>query len=529
MLAPQAADVAHPAFSKLFVETEYLAEVGAILATRRRRAPSEPEIWAAHLAVVDSGVVGKAEIETDRARFIGRSRSVRTAIAAIDGRPLSNTVGTVLDAVFALRRRVRIAPGAIAQIAFWTVVASSREALLDLIDKHRDTTAFERAATLAWTQAQVQLRHLGISPGQASMFQRLAGHLIYSAPALRPSSDAIFRGAGAQPGLWPLGISGDLPIVLLRIADTEHLDVARQLLHAHEYLRMKKFAFDLVILNERASSYVQDLQIGLETLVRQSRSLPQLGADGPSGRVFVLRADLVSTETCAASRVGCARGVRRTARAALPISLIGFSNPDLRPRPLQKRRTLASQPQTVPSLPNLEFFNGLGGFAEDGREYVTILGPGQSTPAPWINVIANPTFGFQVATEGSGTTWSVNSRENQLTPWSNDPVTDRPGEAFYVRDEDTGDLWGPTALPIRDEAGSYVARHGQGIQPVRAHGKRDCARSPAIRAARRSDQDLASQYPEYVEPHPAPICDGLCGMGSRTIAGRLGAVRGDGN
>ena len=210
-------------------------------------------------------------METDRARFLGRSRSVRTAIAAIDGRPLSNTVGTVLDAIFALRQRVRIAPGAIVHIAFWTVVASSREALLDLIDKHRDTTAFERAATLAWTQAQVQLHHLGINPGQASMFQRLAGHLIYSAPALRPSSDAIFRGAGAQSGLWPLSISGDLPIVLLRIADTEHLDVARQLLHAHEYLRMKQFAFDLVILNERSSSYVQDLQIGLETLVRQSR------------------------------------------------------------------------------------------------------------------------------------------------------------------------------------------------------------------------------------------------------------------
>ena len=182
VLAPQAADVTHPAFSKLFVETEYRAEVGAILATRRRRAPSEPEIWAAHLAVVDGGAVGKPEVETDRARFLGRGRSVRTAIAAIDGRPLSNTVGTVLDAVFALRRRVRIAPGAIVHIAFWTVVASSREALLDLIDKHRDTTAFERAATLAWTQAQVQLHHLGIDPGEASMFQRLAGHLIYSAP-----------------------------------------------------------------------------------------------------------------------------------------------------------------------------------------------------------------------------------------------------------------------------------------------------------------------------------------------------------
>ena len=297
VLAPQAADVAHPAFSKLFVETEYLADVGALLATRRRRAPTEPEIWAAHLAVVDGEAVGKPEFETDRARFLGRGRSVRTPIAVIDGRPLSNTVGTVLDPIFALRRRVRIAPGAIVRIAFWTVVASSREAVLDLVDKHRDATAFERAATLAWTQAQVQLHHLGIDPGEAGLFQRLAGHLLYADPTLRPSSDTIRRGGGGQPGLWPQGISGDLPIVLLRIADTENLDIARQLLQAHEYWRMKQLAVDLVILNERASSYVQDLQIALETLVRTSQSRPQVGEGGARGRVFVLRADLISAET----------------------------------------------------------------------------------------------------------------------------------------------------------------------------------------------------------------------------------------
>jgi cyclic beta-1,2-glucan synthetase len=471
VLAPQAADVMHPAFSKLFVETEYRAEVGAILATRRRRGPSEPEIWAAHLAVVDGDAVGRPEVETDRARFLGRGSGVRTAIGAIDGRPLSNTVGTVLDAVFALRRRVRIAPGAVVQIAFWTVVASSRELLLDLIDKHRDDAAFERAATLAWTQAQVQLHHLGINPSQASLFQRLAGHLIYSAPTLRSSSDAILRGAGPQSGLWPLSISGDLPILLLRIADTEHLDVARQLLHAHEYLRMKQFAFDFVILNDRATSYVQDLQFALETLVRQSRALPQGGVEGPVGRVFVIRADLISPETCALL-ASAARAVFLGQRGRLSDQLDRVTDRRILARPFSKRAVLASAANVPPSLPNLEFFNGLGGFAEDGREYVTILGPGQSTPAPWINIVANPGFGFQVSTEGSGTTWSVDSGENQLTPWSNDPVTDRAGEAFYVRDDDTGDLWCPTALPIRDEGGSYVVRHGRGYSQFEhmAHG-----------------------------------------------------------
>ncbi len=112
--------------------------------------------------------------------------------------------------------------------------------------------------------------------------------------------------------------------------------------------------------------------------------------------------------------------------------------------------------------PQLEFFNGLGGFDAGGREYVTLLGEGQWTPAPWINVIANPSFGFQTSVEGAGYTWSINSRENQITPWSNDPVGDRPGEVIYLRDEDSGALWGPTALPIREEASRYVCRHGQG-------------------------------------------------------------------
>jgi cyclic beta-1,2-glucan synthetase len=471
VLAPQADDVAHPAFMKLFVATEYLPGQATLLATRRRRAPTEREVWAAHMAIVDGDAVGNPEVETDRARFLGRGHGVRRPIAMLDGRPLSNTVGTVLDPIFALRRRVRVAPGATVRIAFWTVVAASREAVLDIVDKHRDTAAFERAATLAWTQAQVQLHHLGISPGEAGMFQRIAGHLLNSGPALRPSSTTIRRGSRGQSGLWPMGISGDLPIVLLRIADIENLDITRQLLQAHEYWRMKQFAADLVILNERASSYVQDLQIALETQVRTSHSMPTTGAQQQQGRVFVLRADLISPEarTLLAS---IARVVLVGQRGPLADQLDRMPEPDEAVRTRQKPTMSHVEQRTAPPKPTLEFFNGLGGFAEDGREYVTILGPGQATPAPWINVIANPAFGFQVATEGGGFTWSINSRENQLTPWSNDPISDRPGEVFYLRDNDTGDLWCPTALPMRDNGATYVARHGWGYSQFEheAHG-----------------------------------------------------------
>ena len=457
-LAPPAADAAHPAFSKLFVQTEYLAKQGVLLATRRRRSSGEPETWAAHLAVVEGESVGEAEIETDRARFLGRGREVRTPMAVVDGLPLSNTVGAVLDPVFALRRRLRIAPGRTARIAFWTLVASSRSEVLDLVDKHLDANAFERAATLAWTQAQVQLAHLGVEPEQASLFQRLAGHALYADPSLRPSPDALRRGGGGPQALWAQGISGDLPIVLARIDAVEDIAIVRQLLRAHEYWRMKQLAVDLVILNERASSYIQDLQVALETQVRTSQSRPQLGAELARGSVFVLRSDLISMETRGLLQ-SMARAVLVGRRGTLAEQLERLEVEAAAPPP---RRAPNQEP--APGLamqPKLEFFNGLGGFAADGREYVTVLAR-RWLPAPWTNVIANAAFGFQVGVEGSGYTWSLGSRENQLTPWSNDPVTDRPGEVIYVRDEASGELWGPTALPIRDETASYVATHGQG-------------------------------------------------------------------
>jgi cyclic beta-1,2-glucan synthetase len=462
VLAPQNADVGHPAFSKLFVETEYLPDLGTILATRRKRSPDDPEIWAAHLTVVDGVAIGAPEFETDRARFLGRGHTVRAPIAIMDSRPLSNSVGAVLDPIFSIRQRICVTPGATVRVAFWTIAAATRQALLDGVDKHRDATAYTRASTLAWTQGQVQLHHLGVSAGEAGLFQRLAGHVIYAASALRPSSESISRGCGAQSGLWPQGISGDLPIVLLRIADVDNLGVVRELLQAHEYWRTKQLAVDLVILNDRRSSYVQELQTAIETLVRTSRTSALPGTEHrPPGRVFLLRADLIAAETKVLLS-SVARVVLVAQRGSLFEQLERIREPAAPSTAAAKRIVAPRRSFGRSRAPDLELFNGLGGFARDGQEYVTVLGPGQSTPAPWINVIANAEFGFQTGTEGGGCTWSVNSRDNQITPWSNDPVSDRPGEAFYLRDEDTGEFWTPTALPIRDPAGTYIARHGRG-------------------------------------------------------------------
>jgi len=460
-LASQAADVAHPAFSKLFVETEYVSDVGALLATRRRRSDKDTSVWAAHVVVVEGQTVGDSQFETDRARFLGRGHDILNPVSIIDGRPLSNTAGSVLDPVFSLRRTLRILPGATARVAFSTIVAPDREQVLQLADKYRSATTFERTLALAWTQAQVQLRHLGISLDEAHLFQELANSVLYSDASMRPSPDVLSRGTLDRSALWAHGISGDLPIIVVRIDEAEDIQIVRQLLRAHEYWRMKQLSADVVIINEKSSSYIQELQNSLDGLVRSSQLRLSPETDNVRDSIFLLRADLITPQEQALLQT-IARAVLLGRRGTLSEQMARSQRTEITaPPPPRRPRTGKRQDAPVPQQA-LEFFNGLGGFADQDHEYVTVLGEGLRTPAPWINVIANASFGFLVSESGSGHTWSLNSHENQLTPWSNDPVSDPPGEAIYVRDENTGDVWSPTALPIRDEIAPYVSRHGQG-------------------------------------------------------------------
>jgi cyclic beta-1,2-glucan synthetase len=460
-IAPQATDEAHPAFSNLFVETEFVASVDALVATRRPQSEKETIVWLAHVAVVEGESIGNLQYETDRVRFLGRGHQVRNAVSITDGRPLSNTAGPVLDPVISLRRTVRIPPGTTARIVFSTILAATREQLIDLADKYRDARNCERTLMSAWTQAQVQLHHLGITPDEAHLFQRLANAVLYSDPALRPSSDVLTRSTLELSALWAHGISGDLPIVLARIDEAEDVGIIRQLLRAYEYWRLKRLSVDLVILNEKPPSYEQELQGSLDDLVRSSQQRISSDPDDVHGNVILLRGDLISAQERALLQTA-ARAVLLSRHGTLAEQVIRSQRSDTTGRPAPRPPRPGKDAQVPVSTPDLEFFNGLGGFAEQGREYVIALAEGLRTPAPWINVISNPSFGFLVSESGSGYTWSGNSRENQLTPWSNDPVTDRPGEAIYIRDEDTGVLWSPAALPVRDEASSYIARHGQG-------------------------------------------------------------------
>jgi cyclic beta-1,2-glucan synthetase len=453
VLAPASADVAHPAFSKMFVQTEYLPEIETLLATRRRRSESDPEIWAAQFMMVQGATTGTLEYETDRARFIGVGNTKNAPNAVSTDASLSRSVGTVLDPIFALRQRFRIPPGRKVKCTVWTVVANTREEVLDLVDRHRQATAYERAAMLAWTQAQIQLRHLSISNDEANLYQTLASHLIYANPALRIPSKIMLQNLGPQSALWPHSISGDRPILLLRIDDVADIELVHQILHAFEYWKSKTLMFDLVILNERMSSYVQDLQGAIEALVRK------IIVTTGFGQVYIVRADLMSPDTLRLLPT-IARVVLYGRRGDLASQLGRIR--EVPPKTIAPVEVPSrGKPQSVDTS-HLEFFNGYGGFDSDGREYVTVLTAANPPPAPWINIIANSNFGFHSAADGGGYTWFGNSRENQLTAWSNDPVRNPPSEVIYVQDESSGLLMSPTLQPLRSAEGTHIARHGFG-------------------------------------------------------------------
>jgi cyclic beta-1,2-glucan synthetase len=463
VLASQASDVAHPAFSKMFVQTEFIPELETLVATRRRRDPHEREVWVAQFMLTDGATAGALEFETDRSKFIGMGNDRRSPGAMRVSDPLSNTRGATLDPIFAFRRRMRVPAGRQCSFTLWTAAASTREGVLDLVDRHRQAAAYERALTLSWTQAQIQLRHLSINHEEAHLFQTLAGYVIFSSPALRPGSANLTRGTGPQSMLWPHGISGDRPIVLVRIDDVEDIELVHEVLRAFEYWKTKQLAADIVIVNERMSSYTQDLQLAIEALVRKSVSPKPHDAATSTGDVFTLRADLAAPESLRVLSA-VARVVLVSRRGSLASQLAWLAEAAATPA-LPERKTVtaeASSAAAAAPLPPLEFFNGIGGFSADGREYLTALSASRPTPAPWINVIANSNFGFQTAADGGGCTWFGNSRENQITPWSNDAVSNPPGEIIYVSDDDSGEIISATLKPMNSTAGTHLARHGFG-------------------------------------------------------------------
>ncbi len=461
VIAPAATDALHPAFSNLFVQTELLPERRAILCTRRPRSHDEQPPWMFHLMVVRGEQASAPSFETDRLRFIGRTRSPAAPLAMSEAGALSGSAGSVLDPIVAIRRVLTLEPEQSATLDIVSGIAETRELALGLVHKYQDRHLADRVFELSWTHSQVVLRQLNASEADAQLYARLASAVIYADDVLRADAGVLIRNRRGQSGLWGYAISGDLPIVLLQIADAANMELVRQLVQAHAYWRLKGLAVDLVIWNEDHAGYRQQLHDQIMGLIASGTEASVI--DRPGG-IFVRSAEQISAEDRILFQA-VARAVIADDRGTLAEQL-GRRGP-VEPRPLRFVPTRAPRPEggapIDPALTRRDLIlaNGLGGFTPDGREYVIALAPGEVTPAPWVNVLANPHFGTVVSESGGAYSWSENAHEFRLTPWHNDPVSDGSGEALYLRDEETGEFWSPTPLPARAQA-PYVTRHGFG-------------------------------------------------------------------
>ncbi len=462
LLTSHAADLAHPAFSNLFIETEFIASKDALLVHRRKRSATESDKWGFHLVTLDwveTDALNKTQYETSRALFLGRGFDPTQPKAIINKKSLTNTSGFVLDPCLSLRKKIILPANASLKLSFATGVATCKEDALRLLDKYHDTHAFQREEEMAWTREQMDQRHLNIDAQEAEIFQTLCGALIFSNKLARVNTNTLQNNTRPQSALWLYGISGDLPIMVVTVSRARDINLIKQLLRFQARLRMKGIAFDLVLVSKENSGYRLDL---FEEILQQVRTAGEGHWLNKQSGIFLLRQDMLpdqdwillqSTariyfESDQFSLKEVAQRLKSNQRAELSYLPISISKPNWENHSLK--------------IPELQFFNGLGGFSSDGKQYVIHLLKGKSTPLPWINVVANNLeFGFLISESGSSYTWSANSRENRITPWNNDQISDSPGEVIYIQDKNTNQMWSPMPA-LRNGDSDYLVTHGQG-------------------------------------------------------------------
>ncbi len=454
-LAPHKVDLSHPCFNKLFIQTESFPALKGLLAFRRLRSKEDIPLYAAHVVSSDQPNVDPFEFETDRSLFIGRGRTLASPQGVLS--QLSNSEGFVLDPIFSIRHKVVIKPGQRVQVSFITAIGDNRDSVLELMKKYSDISATHRVLDLAWTYAQLDLRHLRIHQEEAQLFQKLASYILFPQPQLRLSTERLYKNRLGQSRLWVYGISGDLPILAVTIANIHELDIVKQVLSAHAFWRQRGLKVDLVILNEEATSYEHPLHERLNRLINAQSYGSEIGKPGG---IYLLNCDQIPEEDILLI-LACARANLIAARGFLRQHLVSHIEANPYSSRLVVNKEIHESPSSLLPFMELPYFNGLGGFTQDGKEYVIYLGPNANTPAPWSNVIANTQFGTLITESGLGTSWFGNSQTYRLTPWSNDPLLNPIGDLIYIRDDETGNFWTPTPAPIREDD-AFRIKHGQG-------------------------------------------------------------------
>ncbi|WP_232476366.1 GH36-type glycosyl hydrolase domain-containing protein [Flavisphingomonas formosensis] len=456
VLAPPADAARHPAFNKLFVGAEKPPSLGGLLFQRRPRGPSERPPVLLQRLIGDGQEPISVAFETDRYRFLGRHGSVIDP-AALRSKPLSGSAGWPLDPISALHTVLEVPALGRRELAFLTIAAASRESALAIAERYATLVALDWAANDAATESARESSALSLAPDQLSTAQLLLSHLLR--PGLREMgsfADAAHR----RTDLWAMGISGDHPILLLRAGTAEQTDILRLLLKAQKLWRLRGVMIDLVVTHLGEGGYVDAGRERIHAILREAGVADRLSSPGG---IFVVAIDAP----------GADRAALLERSAALILDEAGGRLID---QVTRQMRQLAQSPPFAPVGPTppssgegtlrrsdgLLFDNGWGGFEPGQGDYLIHLPPGETTPMPWSNVLANEAFGTLVTESGLGFSWAINAGENRLTPWSNDPVRDPQGECLYLRDEENARLWSPTPLP-RGQGTACQIRHGAGF------------------------------------------------------------------
>lgn len=473
VLAPLADDIRHPAFNKLFIESEFIPELNLLISTRRLRSNTETPVFLGHMLVhPKKGLLNDRQPirhETDRLNFIGRGRSFRSPAALFSDEYLTGSIGNTQDPIFALGQEIMLGPLESEEIAFLTLFADSREALITLASQFSSWLLIERSFQQANLAAQSWLGRQNFDSLKFKNALQVLSALLYPFNEVRALPELLTANRLGQSGLWRFGISGDYPVLLIKLEDPQQTDLVREALQVFEYLRSRRFLLDVVIINYQQTNYGAELNRKLHRVISQMKCEQWLNK---RGGIFILYADQIHTEelvllqTTARFVLSGQRGTLNEQMPEHPKTV--YHLPQFTASLPEKEALARKKPDPLPALAPLHFNNGTGGFSANGKEYIIDLAGDRTTPAPWINVIGYPNFGFMVSEMGSQCTWAVNSGENRLTPWSNDPVCDPTGEALYLRDEESGLIWSPTPLPAGDGL-AYRVTHGAGYTTFDHH------------------------------------------------------------
>ncbi|MHB9031975.1 MAG: GH36-type glycosyl hydrolase domain-containing protein, partial [Anaerolineae bacterium] len=476
ILSQQAADARHPAFSKMFIDSEYVPELTLQIFKRRQRSEQETPIYMGHMLVAQQlGSMAGRQVrhEADRRRFIGRGRNLRSPEELTGYTYLSGTSGATLDPIYALGQEVELESQTNKEIAYLNLAGDSREAVIELATKYRNWALINDTFHQANLSAQAWLWKEDYDTSSFRDTLKVLSALLYPQAVTRSDPKILAANRLGQSGLWRFGISGDYPVILVEIDDAQQLELVREALQAHEFLRSRRFLADVVILNTQPTDYGSELTGLIYRLVNRLNNGQWLNQ---RGGITILHADKIAPdeltllETAGRLVLHGNRGALHEQLPEYPIQTHYL--PDLIPTESEESVRSPDESGQEATAP-LMFANGYGGFSQDGDEYIIRVEPGEPTPAPWINVIGYPDFGFMVSESGSQSTWAINSGENRLSPWFNDPVSDPTGEVLYLRDEETASVWTPTPLPAGAEQ-PYRVTHGAGytIFEHNSHGLR---------------------------------------------------------